>query len=367
MESLIRWPIHPHLEENNIMNDDNRGNVTPPIVDDDFAEFDRLVDVNLVMQTSLSLGLNNSDTHFSSINSEVWQDMNKVQHDRDISTVRYMRGITSAPSSSSKITPQRVGSCDEYEVALLRSDAFTVEDHAASLSLDEDAGAQLDAGDQAPLDASFFTKFAINITPEEAFGIDGTGAGVGVGASYYDAPCTSSHSSDPSSDAAEQEEVVELNNRGGPRRKRKLTRLRAYSDLDAFTPLYSVGRRYHAVISGSSTGSSRRSDSDSIGSDDHDASYGFLNDGRESRGKRQSRGKYKCSRCGEQKNNHTCAVMGEIEITHSTGTQSDPMGFSSLVIEHLAHGTEVPGKLTQKVLAEGDRIVVCRPWIGADE
>ena len=124
-------------------------------------------------------------------------------------------------------------------------------------------------------------------------------------------------------------------------------------------------------MGGSSTGSSKRSDSDSVGSDEMDQPFSFVHEsGRgDSRGKRQSRGKYKCSRCGEQKNSHTCSVLTEIDFTVSASTQSDPTGFSLPLIDALATGIEpssrLPPSKTMRVgVFDGERVLTARPWKG---
>lgn len=381
---VLRYALHPHEQLDGAtpaLGGIGRGmmSMASASVEEDLSDLDRLVDVNMTLQ---SIALDN----------ELWQDMNKpdgplkwggLALQRKANAPSSAVSSTSAPTSSSKETPQRVGSCDEYEVALLRADGFTVEDHAASLSTDEDVRAQLNTCDAAPLDASFFAKFAINITPESVFGIDGTGAGVGVGASYYE----SSYVPNEGGDGAE-DESVELNSRGAPRRKRKLSQSQSrseWADLDAFVPLYSgsAGRRQLAVVGGSSTGSSRRSDDDSEASDDMEPPFAFVHDSRgDNKGKRQSRGKYKCSRCGEQKNNHTCTKMTDLDFAVSSGTQSDPTGFSLSLIETLSSGADVviscdattsvgatsiksaPKGATKGLPTEQERVLVARPWKG---
>ena len=37
-----------------------------------------------------------------------------------------------------------------------------------------------------------------------------------------------------------------------------------------------------------------------------------------------SRGRYKCSRCGALKTNHLCALVEDLVMVHSQGTQSTP-------------------------------------------
>ena len=390
MKAYSRYPVHAHEQMDKAVLRE----------EDDLAELDRLVDVTI---TGMLPGADVMMTHgFGAMDQDLWQDMNKPDASvlsaggSNVLRWRSMGGIPTVSSSNSSSgskgetpQPQRVGSCDEYETALLRADAFTVEDQAGvALSADEDASAQ-DAEAAAPLDASFFTKFAISIMPESCFGIDGTGAGVGVGASYYEG-----HYDDGGiAEGGEGDEAVELNNRGAPRRKRKLSRsARSDWDLEDLMPLYSgggggggglgagsgSGRRQLPVVGGSSTGSSKRSDSDSVGSDEMEQPFSFLHNsgrGSESKSKRQSRGKYKCSRCGEQKNSHTCSVMSEVEITVSVGTQCQPaagQGMSIPLLEALSTGTEMAqprapaaSKTAGRGLFETERVLVVRPWKGS--
>jgi len=314
------------------------------VEDDPLADFDKFV------------GISDAPTSFETLE---WQDMNR------------RHALSSC--SSSRVTPQRTGSCDEYEASLLHSDAFTVEDQAASLVDGEEVKANLDTTDETPLDASFFTKFAMNITTEEeAFGIDGTGAGVGVGASYYESVWSSVGV------VEEEGSGADLNNRGVPRRKRKASRARSDSDFDAsFVPIIAGGaggrRLLNTVGSSSSSSSSshakRHEGTGGAGAGDD---FDFLNDGRgEAKGKRNTRGKYKCSRCGEQKNNHICSVLTDIELTVSTGTQSNPLGFSMITLDALAAGGEVPlpsSVRTSSTVApinsftEVEKVLTVRPW-----
>jgi len=133
-----------------------------------------------------------------------------------------------------------------------------------------------------------------------------------------------------------------------------------------------------AIVGGSSTGSSKRSDSDSVGSDEMEQPFAFVHDsGRgESKGKRQSRGKYKCSRCGEQKNSHTCSVLNEADITVSVATQCAAPALSMQLLEALSTGAEVAApralapssKSTGRgALVETERVLVVRPWKGSGD
>jgi hypothetical protein len=312
------------------------------VEEDPLADFDKFV------------GITDAPTSFETLE---WQDMN--------------RRHAESSSSSSRVTPQRTGSCDEYEASLLHSDAFTVEDQAASLVDGDEVKANLDTTDETPLDASFFTKFAMNITTEEeAFGIDGTGAGVGVGASYYESAWTSVGV------VEEEGNGADLNSRGVPRRKRKASRARSDSDFDAsFVPIIAGGAGVRKLLStvGSSSSSSfaKRSEGATSGAEAGEE-FEFPHDGRgDGKGKRNTRGKYKCSRCGEQKNNHICSVLTDTELTVSTGTQCNPLGFSLLTLDALAAGAEVPlpssVRTTSTVAAinsftEVERVLTVRPW-----
>ena len=268
---------------------------------------------------------------------ELWQDMNRRKPAKSSSS---SSGSSSGSTSSSSgsggsssgggliATPWgKVGSFDEDEVAaLLRSegeDSLLAEDNGHGGSLVEDLIMQGDHG--TLFDASFFSKFSANLTPESVFGIDGTGAGIGVGAGLT------------------QDALSQL-----PQRKRKGHRRTNSGSSELLGPLSALMSARPAT---SSAGTSKEgSDED----EEPEHPFAFYHDDREDKMKRHSRGRYKCSRCGVSKTGHTCSVLEDVEMTVTRATQVETRPVSQALLAVICAGGN--GET-----ADGDRVLTVSP------
>lgn len=254
---------------------------------------------------------------------ELWHDMNK--------RAPRSAGASSSGSGAAQVALGPLGkiaSFDEDEaVALLRTDGLIAEDATVGGMANDFI---IQGPDDTLFDATFFSRFAANLTPESVFGIDGTGAGIGVGAGLADG-------SHPKMQ----------------QRKRKGHRRTDSGSSELLAPLSALmSSRPYLVGATSKEGS----DND-VGSGEPEHPFAFLHDDRDDREekiKRNSRGKYKCSRCGVSKTGHTCATLDDIEMTVTRATQVVAAGVAQATLDAICNAGN--GET-----ADGERVLTVRP------